>query len=60
MKRKIDLYIEDIKTAIRKIEEYTKEMSPRAFIKDEKTMDAVVRNKKIKQIIPCNRKGKIK
>lgn len=44
MKRKIDLYIEDIKTAIRKIEEYTKEMSLENFIKDEKTLDAVIRN----------------
>lgn len=38
------LYIEDILESINKIEKYTKGMSFEKFSKDEKTIDAVVRN----------------
>jgi len=43
-KREIKLYVSDIKECIGKIERYTKGMSFDEFIKDEKTLDAVVRN----------------
>lgn len=38
------LYIEDILESINKIQNYTKDMSFRKFSKEEKTIDAVVRN----------------
>ncbi len=43
-KREIQLYLDDIKRAIEKIEEYTEGMSFKQFSSDEKTIDAVVRN----------------
>jgi uncharacterized protein with HEPN domain len=43
-KRGIKLYIEDILTAVEKIENYTKDMTFDNFCKDCKTIDAVVRN----------------
>lgn len=42
--RPIRLYIEDIKEAISKIESFTKNMIFDDFVKDNKTMDAVIRN----------------
>ena len=44
MKRNIKLYLADIKSAIRKIENYTRGLSFAAFAKDEKTIDAVITN----------------
>lgn len=44
MKRNLDLYISDINEAIKKIEKYTKGMSFEKFIKDDKTIDAVMKN----------------
>jgi len=38
------LYIEDILTSIKKIKRYTAGMSFEDFIRDEKTIDAVIRN----------------
>ena len=46
-KRDPDLLIEDMLTAIRKIERYTTGMSEELFRQDEKTVDAVVRNLEI-------------
>jgi len=43
-KRSTKLYITDIKNAIDKIEEYTKDLDFDDFTRDEKTIDAVVRN----------------
>jgi len=43
-KRSAKLYIEDVKDAIEKIEKYTKGLSFDDFVKDTKTIDAVVRN----------------
>lgn len=43
-KRGAKLYLEDIRDSIKKIEEYTKDLNFDEFIKDEKTIDAVVRN----------------
>lgn len=43
-KRGIRLYTEDIRDAIKKIEKYTKDLDFYTFVKDEKTIDAVVRN----------------
>ena len=43
MKKNSRIYLEDIKTAIQKIEEYTKE-GRAAFLKDGKTQDAVIKN----------------
>ena len=43
-KRDLDLLIEDILSAFRKIERYTAGMDPEGFRQDEKTVDAVVRN----------------
>jgi|SRR3989344_894771 len=43
-KRKINLYLADIKDAIGKIESYTKKMAFSDFSRDGKTIDAVVRN----------------
>lgn len=42
--RIIKLYLDDIKDAIRKIEDYTKGMSYEKFIRNEQVMDAVLRN----------------
>jgi len=38
------VYLEDILTSISRIEEYTKELSFESFKKDQRTIDAVVRN----------------
>lgn len=43
-KRNPKLYISDILEAIEKIKEYTEDLSFEEFEKDEKTIDAVVRN----------------
>ena len=43
-KREAKLYLEDIKDSIEKIEGYTKDLSFDEFVKDIKTVDAVVRN----------------
>jgi len=43
-KRDQYLYIEDIKTSLRKIEEYTKNIGLSEFMQDEKPIDAVLRN----------------
>jgi uncharacterized protein with HEPN domain len=43
-KRSADLLIEDIWEAVEKVERYTAGMTKKAFEKDEKTIDAVVRN----------------
>ena len=42
--REIKNLLEDIYDAIKKIISYTKEMSYDDFIRDDKTVDAVVRN----------------
>ena len=42
--RDFQVYLEDIIEAIDSIEEYTKELTYAAFVKDKKTVDAVVRN----------------
>lgn len=42
--RNYELYLDDIKIAVLKIERYTKKMSFMGFCKDEKTIDAVIRN----------------
>ena len=39
-----EVLLDDIRTAIRKIERYCAEMDKEGFLKDEKTADAVVRN----------------
>lgn len=44
MKRDIGLYCDDIVSAIKKIEEFTKDFSLVDFLKDQKTQDAVIRN----------------
>lgn len=44
MSRDYKVYLEDILEAIRKIREFTKELSVEAFSQDAKTLDAVVRN----------------
>ena len=44
MKRDYRLYLDDILDAIQKIEAYTKGLSYSDFSKDNKTVDAVVRN----------------
>jgi hypothetical protein len=43
-KRDYVLFLEDIVTAVSKVEKYVKGMSQAEFVKDEKTLDAVVRN----------------
>lgn len=43
-KRKLELYIGDIIEAIKRIEKYAKNLSFGNFSKDQKTIDAVVRN----------------
>ena len=47
MKRSANLYLDDITTAINKIVRYTKKASFNKFKKDEKTIDAVIRNLEI-------------
>lgn len=46
-KRDATLLIEDIETAISRIEKYTNRLNREAFLADEKTIDAVVRNLEI-------------
>lgn len=46
-KRLPKLYLEDILTAIDRINEYTNSLSKKNFIQDQKTIDAVVRNLEI-------------
>lgn len=41
------VYIEDIQEAIRKIKTYTQGYDQKAFLKDTKTIDAVIRNLEI-------------
>ena len=43
-KRADNLYIDDILDSIQQIEEYTKGIDINVFIKDRKTVDAVIRN----------------
>ena len=43
-KRGTKLYLEDIKDSIRKIEKYTRNVNFDEFSKDEKLIDAVIRN----------------
>jgi uncharacterized protein with HEPN domain len=45
--RDFQVYVEDIVDAIDSIEEYTKELTFERFVKDKKTVDAVVRNLEI-------------
>lgn len=46
-KRAATLYLQDILTSIKKIEEYSQDLSFKEFSKDEKTIDSVVRNLEI-------------
>ena len=46
-KRDADLLLEDIETAIARIERYVAGLDRDQFLKDEKTVDAVVRNLEI-------------
>lgn len=46
-KRDPDLLLEDIRSALARIERYTSEMQREQFLADEKTIDAVVRNLEI-------------
>jgi len=43
-KRKPRLYLEDTRDSIERIEEYTKDLDFEQFVRDRKTIDAVVRN----------------
>jgi uncharacterized protein with HEPN domain len=43
-KREADLLLEDIRSAVARIERYTSGMERERFLADEKTIDAVVRN----------------
>jgi uncharacterized protein with HEPN domain len=43
-KRDPDLYIEDIRNSIERIESYTEDMDFDGFVEDPKTIDAVIRN----------------
>lgn len=45
--RAVDFLIEDIWEAIERIERYTKGMTRKSFVEDEKTVDAVIRNLEI-------------
>jgi uncharacterized protein with HEPN domain len=45
--RDYKLYLHDIKEAIEKIETFTKEFTFEEFVKDAKTVDAVIRNLEI-------------
>jgi len=42
--RDFQIYLEDVIEAVDSIEEYTRELTYEAFVKDKKTVDAVVRN----------------
>jgi len=42
--RDVRLYLDDVLLALEKIESYTKTMTKEEFMKDEKTIDAVIRN----------------
>ena len=42
--RDFQVYLEDIIDAIKSIEEYTRGLTYKAFAKDKKTVDAVIRN----------------
>jgi uncharacterized protein with HEPN domain len=44
MSRNLNLYLEDILGAIRKIHDYTSAMDFERFCQDERTVDAVIRN----------------
>lgn len=44
MSRDYKVYLEDILEGIRKIDCYTEDMALKDFSKDDKTLDAVVRN----------------
>jgi uncharacterized protein with HEPN domain len=46
-KRDPDLLLEDMLAALHKIERYTAGMDQESFLRDEKTLDAVVRNLEI-------------
>jgi uncharacterized protein with HEPN domain len=46
-RREATLLVEDMLAAIRKVERYTAGMDQQAFCRDEKTVDAVVRNLEI-------------
>jgi uncharacterized protein with HEPN domain len=43
MSRSLDLYLEDIIEAVRKIQSYTLHMDFQQFCDDERTVDAVIR-----------------
>jgi len=47
MSRKIELYLNDILISIKRIEDYAKNLSFGEFTKDQKTIDAVIRNLEI-------------
>lgn len=47
MPRDFRVYLEDILDATRKVRAYTNELSKTAFLQDDKTFDAVVRNLEI-------------
>ena len=47
MPREADVYLEDILTAIRRIEEFTRGMDRNAFLRDARTIDAVLHNVEI-------------
>ena len=44
MKRDLRLYLDDILEAIKKIDKYRESLTLQDFLKDDKTVDAVVRN----------------
>jgi uncharacterized protein with HEPN domain len=44
MSRSLELYLEDIIEAIRKIRSYTSSLNFEEFCADERTIDAVIRN----------------
>jgi len=44
MKRDFRVYLDDILEAIRNIQEYTRGLTFEEFVKDRKTVDAVIRN----------------
>lgn len=44
MKRRFDLYLEDILQAIERIQEYTRTLDLEEFVKNKITIDAVLRN----------------
>src|SRR5262245_32054251 len=47
MPRDADVYLQDILTAIQRIQEYTRSMDHAAFLHDARTIDAVLRNLEI-------------